>query len=70
MNACPTYAGIGSRETPPRVFKQMTDIARTLAGRGWRLRLGGAEGADTAFSAGAPPPAPATAAAGREERGR
>ena len=55
MNACPTYAGIGSRETPPRVLKEMTEIARTLAGRGWRLRSGGAEGADTAFSAGSPP---------------
>ena len=48
----PTYAGIGSRETPPTVLNQMAAIARTLRDEGWTLRTGGADGADTAFEAG------------------
>ena len=48
----PTYAGIGSRETPPAVLNQMAAIARTLRDDGWTLRTGGADGADTAFEAG------------------
>ena len=48
-----TYAGIGSRETPPHVREVMTELARTLANAGWSLRSGGADGADTAFADGA-----------------
>ena len=48
------YAGIGSRETPPEVLKQMTVMASWLARRGWHLHSGGARGADTAFAEGAP----------------
>lgn len=47
------YAGIGSRRTPPRICAQITEIARRLRARGWRLRSGGARGADAAFEAGA-----------------
>lgn len=48
-----TYAGIGSRETPAHIQTCMTDLARELANLGWRLRTGGAKGADHAFLAGA-----------------
>lgn len=47
-----SYAGIGSRRTPPNVLSQMSDIATELAAAGWTLRSGGAEGADTAFEVG------------------
>lgn len=47
------YAGIGSRETPPEVCASMTKLARYLAVRDWSLRSGGANGADSAFEAGA-----------------
>ena len=47
------YAGIGSRETPPNVQKDMQELARILAENGWHLRTGGADGADTAFAQGA-----------------
>lgn len=46
------YAGIGSRETPPEIIKQMTKIAEHFAVRNWILRSGGADGADAAFEAG------------------
>lgn len=46
------YTGIGSRSTPPAVCSAMKDIARQLAIRGYILRSGGAEGADTAFEQG------------------
>ena len=49
------YAGIGSRATPRAVLETMTVIAAWLARRGWHLHTGGADGADTAFAAGAPP---------------
>jgi hypothetical protein len=48
----PCYAGIGSRETPPEVLKEMTDIASRLEKKGFILRSGGAKGADSAFEAG------------------
>lgn len=53
-----TYAGIGSRETPSEVLKQMTEIAKELESRGYTLNTGIAfrgkkEGADKAFSDGA-----------------
>ncbi len=54
MMSSPTYAGIGSRHTPVHVLEAMTTIASELGAAGWRLRTGGAEGADSAFAAGAP----------------
>jgi len=47
------YAGIGSRKTPPEILEAMTQIARWLDSQGWILRSGGADGADSAFEAGA-----------------
>lgn len=47
------YTGIGSRETPPDLQKIMHCIANALANDNWILRSGGAEGADSAFEAGA-----------------
>lgn len=48
----PSYAGIGSRSTPEPVLLEMQNIAMQLALRGWVLRSGLAEGADTAFDKG------------------
>ena len=48
-----TYAGIGSRETPEDILKDMTHIARCLEDKGFDLRSGGAIGADQAFESGA-----------------
>lgn len=47
------YAGIGSRETPTKVLRQMEDIAARLRLKGWTLRTGHAPGADQAFEKGA-----------------
>lgn len=47
------YAGIGSRETPLDIQNLMTRLAITLANDNWILRSGGADGADSAFEAGA-----------------
>jgi hypothetical protein len=47
------YAGIGSRQTPAPVLRDMALIAAALAERGWTLRSGHAEGADLAFERGA-----------------
>lgn len=47
------YAGIGSRTTPHNVMLAMTLLAEKLRKRGYILRSGGAEGADTAFADGA-----------------
>lgn len=47
------YAGIGSRETPADVLALMTTIARRKAADGYILRSGAADGADSAFEAGA-----------------
>ncbi len=47
------YAGIGSRQTPPAVLETMERIGRAMALHGWMLRSGAADGADTAFEAGA-----------------
>lgn len=46
------YAGIGSRETPEPIQKLMFKIAAILARKGYKLRSGAAEGADTAFELG------------------
>ena len=47
------YAGIGSRDTPEAICREMTQIAEYLDGRGFTLRSGGARGADDAFERGA-----------------
>lgn len=47
------YAGIGSRKTPPEVCEVMRHLAGRLGCVGWTLRSGRAEGADSAFEAGA-----------------
>lgn len=47
------YAGIGSRSTPGEILGLMERVGEQLANRGWRLRTGGAAGADQAFMRGA-----------------
>ena len=49
-----TYAGIGARATPAAVLADMAVMAGWLARTGWHLSSGGADGADSAFAAGAP----------------
>jgi hypothetical protein len=46
------YAGIGARATPPDVLQRMQGIGLMLAMSGWKLRSGGAHGADLAFEVG------------------
>lgn len=46
------YAGIGSRQTPAIVCRDMTRIATQLRHGGWLLRSGHADGADKAFEGG------------------
>ncbi len=46
------YAGIGSRETPPDILETMGNIGQRMAALGWRLRSGGATGADSAYEDG------------------
>lgn len=46
------YTGIGSRNTPPDMLSLMTAIAWKYNELGYRLRSGGAMGADTAFQLG------------------
>lgn len=46
------YAGIGSRDTPPHILKEMMYLAELLANKGYTLRSGGAIGADQAFENG------------------
>src|SRR5690554_3232284 len=48
-----TYAGIGSRKTPVDILDLMNQIASELSDDNWTLRSGGADGADSAFEAGA-----------------
>lgn len=47
------YTGVGSRSTPIHILDLMTRIARVMGVRDWVLRSGAAEGADSAFEAGA-----------------
>ena len=49
-----TYAGIGARATPAGVLADMKTMAGWLARTDWHLSSGGADGADSAFAAGAP----------------
>jgi hypothetical protein len=46
------YAGIGSRETPPKILEGMQRVAARLEACGYRLRSGAADGADIAFESG------------------
>ena len=46
------YTGIGSRNTPATVLALMRQIGYVMAMKGYTLRSGGAEGADTAFAEG------------------
>ena len=48
-----TYAGIGSRRTPPEILRLMERMALILSGAGYTLNSGGAKGADSAFENGA-----------------
>lgn len=48
------YTGIGSRETPIAIGLKMSAIAKVLGEKGYILRSGGAEGADTFFEDGVP----------------
>ncbi len=43
------YTGVGSRNCPENIRATMSLIAMALAGKGYRLRSGGADGADLAF---------------------
>ncbi len=54
QTAVPVYAGVGARRTPSAVLARMQDLARELAVRGWHLRTGGADGADSAFANATP----------------
>lgn len=52
-----TYAGVGSRQTPANILKQMTEVAKELESRGYTLNTGVTfrgkkEGADKAFADG------------------
>jgi len=47
------YAGIGSRDTPEDILDLMKKIACHLNAKGYILRSGGANGADSAFEEGA-----------------
>lgn len=47
-----SYAGIGSRRTPPAVLSYMRRLAVRLAVNGFVLRSGRAQGADQAFESG------------------
>lgn len=46
------YTGVGSRETPQDIQDVMTRLALKLAGEGYCLRSGAAQGADRAFELG------------------
>lgn len=48
----PSYAGIGSRETPQKVLNFMIKLGYKLAKLGYTLRSGGANGADRCFEIG------------------
>lgn len=52
----PYYAGIGSRKTPYNVLCLMGLLSNALEKRGFILRSGGADGADTAFENGVTDP--------------
>jgi len=43
------YSGIGSRKTPKEIIPTIEEIATLLGEKGYTLRSGGADGADTFF---------------------
>lgn len=43
------YTGIGSRTTPTNALELIHELASWLCNKGWTLRSGGADGADSAF---------------------
>lgn len=47
------YTGVGSRKTPKHQYEVLKNLGARLSCRGYTLRSGGAEGADTAFELGA-----------------
>lgn len=47
------WTGVGSRQTPQELRKVFADLAFYLGKRGWILRSGGAQGADSFFEEGA-----------------
>lgn len=49
MEHIKSFAGIGSRDTPPEIIQQMKDIAGICLAMGYTLNSGGADGADSAF---------------------
>ena len=46
------YTGVGSRQTPSNILSAMTLLADWLERKGYILRSGGADGADSAFEKG------------------
>lgn len=46
------YTGVGSRKTPNDILYMMKHLAMQLERKGYTLRSGGAQGADTAFEQG------------------
>lgn len=49
MERVKSFAGVGSRETPPEIIEQMETIAELCCKLGYTLNSGGADGADSAF---------------------
>ena len=47
------YTGIGARKTPKGIISTMLSVSRLLDRKGYTLRSGGADGADSAFEEGA-----------------
>lgn len=47
-----SYTGVGSRETPKEVMEVISRLGEKLADKGFVLRSGAADGADTAFEEG------------------
>ena len=46
------YAGIGSRQTPEEYLRKFEELGKIFAEKGFTLRSGGADGADSAFEIG------------------
>lgn len=47
-----SYTGVGSRKTPEHILELMKLFATKMESKGYILRSGGADGADTAFESG------------------
>jgi hypothetical protein len=46
------FTGIGSRDTPEDILVEITKFSQKMREKGWNLRSGAAQGADTAFEKG------------------